>query len=118
MLLLAARPLLRYFTEDNRPVTVAGRGPGVRAGAGYLQVGVRAEIGTVQGCNRFVNLSIEGLITLAPISCGLGRLAKLPYVRVPARRPSPLAARCALLGVYNPIGVWCNPVIETMSGYY
>lgn len=27
----------------------------------------------------------------------------------------PVDRVCSLLGVHNPIGVWCNPVIETES---
>lgn len=93
--------------------TEAGRGPWVRLGAGQ---GAGAETGTVQGCSRFVNLSIE---RLDHFSSHIARLREIGEVALCTNTcPSTEPACCSLLGVHNPIGVWCNPVIEIMSGDY
>ena len=79
----------------NQPLT---RWVGAGAGAGQ---GPGAEIGTVQGSSRFVNLSNEGLITLAPPSVRLREIGEVAL----CTWPSTESDCCVLLGVHNPIGV-------------
>ena len=75
-------------------------------GRGRCWQGPRAEIGTVQGSTIFVNLSNEGLITLAP---HLVRVWEIGEVALCAR-PSIESARCS--ASTNPIGVWCNKPVR------
>lgn len=101
---------VRYFTEHGWPVR-RNRGWARARGKARSWARAGAETGTVQGCSRFVNLSIE---RLDHFSSHFARLMEIGEVALCTNEP----ACCSLLGVHNPIGVWCNPVIEIMSGDY